>query len=44
MDGVSQDEYRERYKTETTPWDIGRPDYNLVDIVGKRPIEQCKRP
>lgn len=41
MDGVSQDDYRDRYKSKTTPWDIGRPDYNLVDIVGKRPIEKC---
>lgn len=42
MGGVSQDDYRERYKTKTTPWDIGRPDYNLVDIVSKRPIEPCR--
>ena len=42
MDAMSQDEYRERYKAKTTPWDIGRPDFNLVDIVGKRPIEPCR--
>jgi hypothetical protein len=25
--------YKERYKTGTTPWDIGRPDFNLIEIV-----------
>ena len=34
--------FEERYKTKTTPWDIGRPDSKLIDIVSKTPIEKCK--
>jgi methyl halide transferase len=34
--------FNERYKTGDLPWDIKRPDYNLVGIVDSRPIEPCK--
>lgn len=37
-----QEEYKVRYKASSTPWDTGRPDSNLVDIVNKRPIKECK--
>lgn len=36
------DRYRERYRTGDTPWDIGRPDFNLVEVVTRTPIASCK--
>jgi SAM-dependent methyltransferase len=42
MDDSKQEQYKERYKAKATPWDTGRPDFNLVDIVTKTPIEKCK--
>jgi methyl halide transferase len=42
MDVSKQEQYKERYKAKTTPWDTGRPDFNLVDIVEKKPVEKCK--
>jgi SAM-dependent methyltransferase len=37
-----QERWEERYRTGDTPWDIGRPDFNLIDMVTKRPIPACK--
>jgi SAM-dependent methyltransferase len=34
--------YEERYKSGNTPWDVGRPDFNLIDIVTEKPIPSCK--
>ena len=34
--------FNERYKTGDTPWDLGKPDFNLIDMVTHRPIPQCK--
>jgi SAM-dependent methyltransferase len=34
--------FEEIYKAKTPPWDIGRPDSNLTDIVTKTPIEAGK--
>jgi len=34
--------WQERYRTGSTPWDIGRPDFNLADMVTRRPIRNCK--
>jgi len=34
--------WEERYRIGSTPWDAGRPDFNLTDIVTKRPIRNCK--
>jgi 2-polyprenyl-3-methyl-5-hydroxy-6-metoxy-1,4-benzoquinol methylase len=42
MDNSKQEQYKERYKTNFTPWDIGRPDFNLVEMVNKRSIEKGK--
>ena len=42
LNASKQEQYKERYKAKTTPWDTGRPDFNLVDIVNKTPIEKCK--
>lgn len=37
-----EDRYKERYQSGDTPWDIGKPDFNLVDVVTRRPIPGCK--
>ena len=34
--------YQQRYKAGNTPWDTGKPDFNLVDIVTATPISGCK--
>lgn len=34
--------FKERYKAGNTPWDIGKPDFNLIETVTKIPIESCK--
>ena len=34
--------FKERYKTRNTPWDIGKPDLNLIETVTKIPIKSCK--
>jgi len=37
-----EDRYRERYQSGDTPWDIGQPDFNLIEVVTQRPILSCK--
>lgn len=37
-----QNRWEERYRTGSTPWDLGRPDFNLIDMVSKRPIPSCR--
>ncbi|OEU55035.1 MAG: methyltransferase type 11 [Desulfobacterales bacterium C00003106] len=37
-----QNRWHERYKTADIPWDTGRPDFNLIDMVTKRPIPGCR--
>jgi len=37
-----EDRFRERYKSGDTPWDIGKPDFNLLEVVTGRPISSCK--
>ena len=37
-----EEEYRERYKTGDTPWDFGKPDFNLTEVVSQKPIPSCK--
>jgi len=34
--------FKERYKAGNTPWDIGKPDFNLIETVTKIPIKSCK--
>ncbi len=34
-----KNQQKERNKT---PWDIGKPDFNLIEIVTKMPIKPCK--
>jgi methyl halide transferase len=37
-----EERYKERYKSGDTPWDIGQPDFNLIEVVTKKPIPACK--
>ncbi len=37
-----EERYRERYKSGDTPWDIGQPDFNLIEVVTQKPIPVCK--
>ena len=34
--------YRERYCSGNTPWDVGKPDFNLIDVVADWPVAPCK--
>ena len=37
-----EERYRERYKSGDTPWDVGQPDFNLIDVVTQKAIQGCK--
>jgi 2-polyprenyl-3-methyl-5-hydroxy-6-metoxy-1,4-benzoquinol methylase len=37
-----EDRFNEHYKAGTAPWDIGKPDFNLVHTVTTVPIAPCK--
>ena len=37
-----EDRYQKSYKSGMTPWDIGKPDFNLMEVVGQHPIRACK--
>jgi len=37
-----EDKYDERYKNKETPWDIGKPDFNLIEVVEQARIQKCK--
>jgi len=37
-----EERFNNRYETGNIPWDIGRPDYNLVDVINQTPITPCK--
>jgi SAM-dependent methyltransferase len=37
----TEDKYKERYKMGNTPWDIGKPDFNLVEVFGQISIRGC---
>src|SRR5579863_3072092 len=37
-----EDRFNEHYKEGSTPWDIGKPDFNLVRAVSAVPIAPCK--
>ncbi len=39
---ITDNRFKEMYKSGFTPWDIGKPDSNLVDVVTQRPILGCK--
>jgi len=37
-----EDRFKGRYEANDTPWDIGQPDFNLVQTVTSTPINPCK--
>jgi methyl halide transferase len=37
-----EERFRERYKSGDTPWDIGEPDFNLIEVVIQKPIPSGK--
>lgn len=37
-----ENRFEERYARGETPWDLGRADANLVELVEKRPIKNCR--
>lgn len=37
-----EERYKKRYKAGNTPWDVGRADFNLIEVVTKKPIMACK--
>lgn len=37
-----QSKYQKRYESGKTPWDTGKPDFNLIEIVEGRPIKPCE--
>ena len=38
---TQKEQYKKRYQHGDAPWDIGRPDFNLVEIVTRRSIPGC---
>jgi len=37
-----EEDYRARYQSGDIPWDVGRADFNLIDVVTQKPIPSCK--
>ena len=37
-----EERYRERYQSGDTPWDVGLPDFNLIEVVTQKPVPSCK--
>jgi SAM-dependent methyltransferase len=37
-----EERYRQRYKSGDTPWDVGRADFNLIEVVTEKPIPSCR--
>lgn len=37
-----EERYKKRYKAGDTPWDIGKPDFNLIQTVTTMTIKPCK--
>ncbi|TGE37443.1 class I SAM-dependent methyltransferase [Desulfosporosinus fructosivorans] len=37
-----EEDYKKRYKAGDTPWDIGKPDFNLIQTVTTMAIRPCK--
>jgi SAM-dependent methyltransferase len=37
-----ENRFKQRYETGDTPWDIGKPDFNLIRTVTATPIKPCK--
>ena len=39
---AEENRFQERYKAGDTPWDIGKPDFNLIQTVSTTPIQPTK--
>ncbi len=39
---TAEESFKKRYETGDTPWDIGKPDFNLIQTVTTAAIEPCK--
>lgn len=37
-----ENRFEERYARGEIPWDLGRADVNLVELVENRPVESCR--
>ena len=37
-----EERYRERYQSGKTPWDVGKPDFNLIETVTDHPVPRGK--
>jgi len=37
-----EDRFKRSYETHNAPWDIGTPDFNLIETVKRTPIQPCK--
>jgi SAM-dependent methyltransferase len=39
---AKEERFKKRYESGDTPWDIGKPDFNLIQTVTTMAIEPCK--
>jgi len=39
---TAEEHFKKRYESGDTPWDIGKPDFNLIQTVTTVAIEPCK--
>ena len=42
QDKIKQEQFEAHYRARKTPWDSGRPDFNLIEAVTRKPIESCR--
>lgn len=42
QDRIRQEQFEAHYRAKTTPWDLGRPDFNLIDAVTEKSIASCR--
>jgi methyl halide transferase len=39
---TAEEHFQKRYESGDTPWDIGKPDFNLIQTVSAMALEPCK--
>ena len=42
QDKIKQAQFESHYQAKTTPWDIARADFNLIETVTRKPVQSCK--
>jgi hypothetical protein len=42
IDMRDAEHFRQSYEAGEPPWDIAKPDFNLIQIVARTPISPCK--